>query len=145
MTIVFIIGVVQVFFICLILLAIPKVSSYKLTNCTMVVRYCVLKKALPKFKKRMIQKRRLLSAIMFMDNIGHSVFMHENEEKAAIVHQRHREVSQVEHYHGEIMQYLGDAISIFNRAVGAVECAIKIQLVFQEKEPIASRILIQVP
>jgi adenylate cyclase len=96
----------------------------------------------------MIQKRRPLSAIMFADIMGYSPFIHKNGGKGAILHQRHRAVSQVEHenYHGEIIQYLGDGtICIFNNAVRAVKYAIKMQLVFQEKEPIPLRIGLQVP
>ena len=85
---------------------------------------------------------------MFTDIVGYSTLMSKNLEKGSIVHQRHMEVSQVEHenYHGEIIQYLHDGtISIFNSAVGAVKCEIKMQLVFQEKEPIPLHIGNQVP
>ncbi len=91
----------------------------------------------------MHKKRRILAAIMFTDIIGYTAMMHENEDKASAVRQRHREVFQSEHenYQGEILQYYGDGtLSIFNSTVEAVSCAIKMQQAFQEKEPVPLRI-----
>lgn len=91
----------------------------------------------------MSQKKRLLAAIMFTDIKGYTALMNENEEKATIVRQRHRQVFQFEHdnYHGEILQYFGDGtLSIFKSAVEAVICAIKMQETFQEKHPVPLRV-----
>jgi class 3 adenylate cyclase len=80
---------------------------------------------------------------MFTDIVGYTTIMHENEDKAANIRQRHRDVFQREHenFQGEILQYFGDGtLSIFQSGVEAVECAIKMQQAFQEKDPVPLRI-----
>ncbi len=80
---------------------------------------------------------------MFTDIVGYTTIMNENEDKAANIRQRHRDVFQKEHenFQGEILQYFGDGtLSIFQSGVEAVECAIKMQQAFQEKDPVPLRI-----
>ncbi|MEL6653116.1 MAG: adenylate/guanylate cyclase domain-containing protein, partial [Bacteroidota bacterium] len=86
---------------------------------------------------------RRLAAIMFTDIVGYTAMMQENEAHAVSVRQRHREVFERLHeqYQGTILQYYGDGtLSIFDSAVAATQCAIDMQLAFQEEPPVPLRI-----
>ena len=86
---------------------------------------------------------RQLAAIMFTDIVGYTALMQEDEKLAAKVRKRHREVFEQQHqlYQGEIVQYYGDGtLSIFRSAVSAAQCAIKIQVLLQEGDPVPLRI-----
>ena len=88
-------------------------------------------------------KHRRLSAIMFTDIVGYTALMQENEQRAAVIRQRHRVVFEQQHalYHGEILQYFGDGtLSVFQSGVEAVECAIAMQREMQEGNTIPLRI-----
>ncbi len=85
------------------------------------------------------KKVRQLAAVMFTDIVGYTALMQGDEEMASRVRSRHREVFQQQHdlHHGEIIQYYGDgALSIFKSAIEAVKCAINIQRLLQEGEPV---------
>ena len=73
---------------------------------------------------------RQLSAIMFTDMVGYTALMQEDERRAMQYRDRQREVLErlIDQHDGEILQYYGDgALSIFQSAIHAVECAISIQ------------------
>ncbi|HEX8334713.1 MAG TPA: adenylate/guanylate cyclase domain-containing protein, partial [Segetibacter sp.] len=83
-------------------------------------------------------KVRQIAAVMFTDIVGYTAMMQTDEDIAAKVRRRHREVFEQQHtsHLGEIIQYYGDGtLSVFKSAVSGVECAIKIQTLLQE-EPI---------
>ncbi len=85
------------------------------------------------------KKARKLAAIMFTDIVGYTALMQGDEEVAMKARSRHREVFETQHalHHGEIVQYYGDgALSVFTSAIEAVNCAIEIQRLLQEGEPI---------
>ncbi len=76
------------------------------------------------------KKERRLVAIMFTDIVGYTALMQENEAKAKLVRDRHRQVFNQFHrlHNGKIVQYFGDGtLSVFKSGVEAVECAIAIQ------------------
>jgi TolB-like protein/class 3 adenylate cyclase len=76
---------------------------------------------------------RQLAAILFTDIEGYTTAMQQNEEKALILKDRHREVVESEHKHfnGKVIQYYGDGtLSIFTSAVQAVKCAVAMQRLF---------------
>ncbi|MEL7342462.1 MAG: adenylate/guanylate cyclase domain-containing protein, partial [Bacteroidota bacterium] len=86
---------------------------------------------------------RRLAAIMFTDIVGYTAMMQENEAHAVAVRNRHREVfvRLHEQYQGTILQYYGDGtLSIFDSAVAATQCAIEMQLAFQEEPKVPLRI-----
>lgn len=86
---------------------------------------------------------RRLAAIMFTDIQGYTALMQADEQKAAQLRQRHRDVFEHHHqqHHGEILQYFGDGtLSVFKSGVEAVECALAIQLALQEGEQVPLRI-----
>lgn len=86
---------------------------------------------------------RRLAAIMFTDIVGYTAMMHENEQTAAAVRQRHRHVFEREHQrcNGEVLQYYGDGtLSIFKSAVEAVNCATAMQQQFQTGQVVPLRI-----
>ena len=81
------------------------------------------------------QKTRRLAAIMFTDIVGYTALMQRDENIAAQLRARHREVFDEQHasHHGEIIQYYGDGtLSVFQSAIEALECAIAIQQMLQE-------------
>ncbi|MGB4849186.1 MAG: helix-turn-helix domain-containing protein [Saprospiraceae bacterium] len=89
------------------------------------------------------KKVRQLAAIMFTDIVGYTALMHGDEAVATSVRARHREVFRQQHeiYHGEIVQYYGDGtLSVFKSAIEAALCAITIQRLLQEKDPVPLRI-----
>src|SRR5688572_16279812 len=76
---------------------------------------------------------RQLAAILFTDIEGYTAIMQQNEERAILLRNRHREVLEKEHgrFNGRIIQYYGDGtLSIFNSAVEAVRCALEMQRTF---------------
>jgi TolB-like protein/class 3 adenylate cyclase len=89
------------------------------------------------------QKVRQLAAIMFTDIVGYTALMQGDEEIATKIRERHRQVFEEQHrlYQGEIIQYYGDGtLSIFKSAVAAAACAIEIQRLLQEGNPVPLRI-----
>lgn len=86
---------------------------------------------------------RQLAAIMFTDIQGYTALMQKNEEKAIQSREKHRSIfnSTTKKFNGHILQYYGDGtLSIFNSAIDAVNCAIEMQLGFQEEPTIPVRI-----
>ncbi|MEQ9424808.1 MAG: adenylate/guanylate cyclase domain-containing protein [Cyclobacteriaceae bacterium] len=86
---------------------------------------------------------RQLAAVMFTDIVGYTAMMQSDEAVAIKVRKRHREVFQQQHnlHRGEIIQYYGDgSLSIFKSAIEAVQCAIAIQKLLQEGDPVPIRI-----
>jgi TolB-like protein len=78
---------------------------------------------------------RQLAAILFTDIEGYTAIMQENEGKGLLMRDRHRLVLENEHknFNGTIVQYYGDGtLSIFSSVVQAVECAVKMQHMFQQ-------------
>src|SRR6185295_5137922 len=89
------------------------------------------------------KKVRQLAAIMFTDIVGYTALMQGDEEVATNVRARHREVFQQQHklHQGEIIQYYGDGtLSVFKSAIAATKCAIEIQRLLQEGDPVPLRI-----
>ena len=89
------------------------------------------------------KKVRRLVAIMFTDIVGYTALMEEDEAKATVIRLRHREVFKELHtlHSGEIVQYYGDGtLSVFTSAVAAAQCAIDIQQMLQEGDPVSLRI-----
>jgi adenylate cyclase len=73
---------------------------------------------------------RRLAAIMFTDIVGSTALMAESEQAALAAKERHRAIaqSQVDRYHGELIEAAGDeTLSIFTSALDAVSCALAIQ------------------
>src|ERR1017187_5972630 len=86
---------------------------------------------------------RQLSAIMFTDIEGYTATMHQNEQKAIVLRDRHRLILESEHrkFDGKIIQYYGDGtLSIFKSAVQAVECAVAMQQFFCQLPHVPVRI-----
>ncbi len=89
------------------------------------------------------RKERQLAAIMFTDIVEYTALMQGNEKVAARARARHREVFQQQHrlFQGEIIQYYGDGtLSVFKSAIEAVTCAVEIQNLLQEGDPVPLRI-----
>jgi len=94
-----------------------------------------------------MSKNRQLSAIMFTDMQGYTSMMQHDEKKAITLRERHREIfeTSTKKYNGEIVQYFGDGtLSVFKSIVEAINCAIEMQLAFQEEPKIPLRIGIHV-
>lgn len=88
-------------------------------------------------------KERRLAAIMFTDIQGYTALMQHNEEKAVQTREKHRRIfnSVTGECKGKILQYYGDGtLSIFDSAIDAVQCAIKMQKGFQEDPVVPVRI-----
>src|SRR5664279_3093356 len=86
---------------------------------------------------------RQLAAIMFTDIVGYTALMHGDEAVATSVRARHREVFRQQHelHQGKILQYYGDGtLSVFKSAIEAAKCAIAIQTLLQEENPVPLRI-----
>lgn len=89
------------------------------------------------------QRSHRLAAIMFTDIQGYTALMQQDEAKAIIYRQRHREVFNVltGQFNGKILQYYGDGtLSIFDSAINAVNCGIAIQLALQKEPRIPLRV-----
>ena len=90
-----------------------------------------------------MSKTRQLAAIMFTDIQGYTALMQQDEKRAIEIRERHREIfnNTTKKFNGKILQYYGDGtLSIFNSAVDAVNCAIRMQLAFQQEPVIPVRI-----
>lgn len=86
---------------------------------------------------------RQLAAIMFTDIEGYTAIMQQDEGKAIILRNRHRQILQEEHkkFDGHIVQYYGDGtLSIFKSAVHAVQCGLAMQQGFQQLPKVPVRI-----
>jgi len=89
------------------------------------------------------KKVRQLAAIMFTDIVGYTALMQGDEAVATSIRARHREVFRQQHelHQGKIIQYYGDGtLSVFKSAIEAAECAIDIQRLLQEGNPVPLRI-----
>lgn len=90
-----------------------------------------------------MNRSRKLAAIMFTDMQGYTALMQQNEEKAIEAREKHRKIfnNSTEKHNGKILQYYGDGtLSIFDSAIDAVECAIEMQLAFQQEPTVPVRI-----
>jgi adenylate cyclase len=86
---------------------------------------------------------RMLAAIMFTDMVGYTALMQEDEKRAKILRDKHREVLErlVFEHRGQILQYYGDGtLSIFGSAIEAALCGMKIQQELQQKPKVQLRI-----
>lgn len=84
---------------------------------------------------------RILAAVMFTDMIGYTAMMQDDEAKAKLLRDKHRDVleSAMLEHNGRILQYYGDGtLSIFGSVIEAVKCAVEIQkqLLKEPKIPI---------
>ncbi|MGB4974001.1 MAG: adenylate/guanylate cyclase domain-containing protein, partial [Cyclobacteriaceae bacterium] len=89
------------------------------------------------------KKVRQLAAIMFTDIVGYTALMQGDEKVAATVREKHRKVFKEQHqaYQGEIIQYYGDgALSVFKSAIEATQCAIAIQKLLQQDNPVPLKV-----
>ncbi|MDR8390878.1 adenylate/guanylate cyclase domain-containing protein [Aliifodinibius sp. S!AR15-10] len=76
------------------------------------------------------ENTRLLAAVMFIDIVGYTALMQEDEQQAIALRNRKRSVveMQVTAFSGQIRQYYGDgALVTFQSAYQATLCARKIQ------------------
>jgi class 3 adenylate cyclase len=75
--------------------------------------------------------------------VGYTALMQKDEHLAAKLRVRHRQVFKQQHqlHQGKIIQYYGDGVlSVFKSAIKTVECAIKIQKLLQEADPVPLKI-----
>ncbi len=85
----------------------------------------------------------MLAAIMFTDMVGYTALMQENEKRAKILRDKHREVLErlISEHRGQILQYYGDGtLSIFGSAIESAICATKIQQELQMDPVVQLRI-----
>jgi len=90
---------------------------------------------------------RLLAAIMFVDIVGYSKMMQEDEENAKYLRDHQRSVIETYllNYHGQVMQYYGDGtLIIFGSALAAVKCARDIQVELIKEPAVPLRIGIHI-
>ena len=93
-----------------------------------------------------MNKDRKLTAIMFLDMVGYTAMMQEDEEKTqkAIQHQRDIVLPIVESNGGIVLRYIGDGtLCTFESAINSVNAAVKIQNALLE-DPIMLRIGIHI-
>ncbi|TFB10339.1 adenylate/guanylate cyclase domain-containing protein [Candidatus Marinimicrobia bacterium MT.SAG.3] len=93
------------------------------------------------------EPKRKLAAIMFIDMVGYTALMQEDEDKARELIERHRDLMKphVDKHDGEIIQFVGDGTFCrFNSAIEAVNAAIEIQHVFKLEDEMSLRIGIHV-
>lgn len=86
---------------------------------------------------------RFLAAVMFVDIVGYTALMQEDEQRAILLRSRQRRVleEKVQHHQGVIRQYYGDgALIIFHSAYKAVQCAVDIQYDLKQKPRVPVRI-----
>ncbi len=82
-------------------------------------------------------EQRRLTTVLFADIVGYTSLMQSDEKRAMLFLNHFKELVEniVPIYHGEIIQYYGDAVlSTFDSATAGVECAIELQQAFIEKE-----------
>lgn len=84
-----------------------------------------------------MEGQRRLITVLFADIVGYTALM-QRDEKLAMVYLNHfKKIVEdiISEYEGEIIQYYGDAVLLtFRSAVEGVDCAIKLQLAFIQKE-----------
>jgi adenylate cyclase len=83
----------------------------------------------------MTGQSRQLAAIMYTDVVGYTGMMQRDEKDTIIKLEHHRLLIEEEviNYEGKILQYYGDgSLIIFNSALNAVLCGIRIQEIFQK-------------
>ncbi len=76
-------------------------------------------------------KQRKLAAILFADIVGYTAMMQEDEPQTKLLRDQHRALLQaeVERHNGQVIQFYGDgSLNVFESAVEAVNCAMRIQL-----------------
>ena len=77
-----------------------------------------------------MDSKRQLAAIMFTDIVGYTALMGKDSSKALELVRINREIQKplVEKHHGKWLKEMGDgAMSQFNTALDAVNCALEIQ------------------
>jgi TolB-like protein/class 3 adenylate cyclase/tetratricopeptide (TPR) repeat protein len=87
-------------------------------------------------------QHRQLAAILFTDIEGYSSLVQQQEQLAARLGERHREILRKEHQHhgGRLIQHYGEGtLSIFPSAVEAVRCALDMQQLFVLEPPVPVR------
>ena len=86
---------------------------------------------------------RMLAAIMFTDMVGYTALMQEDEKRARLLRNKHRDVLQnlISEHNGRILQYYGDGtLAIFGSAIEAALCGTKIQKQLQKDPKVPLRI-----
>jgi len=86
---------------------------------------------------------RMLAAIMFTDMVGYTALMQEDEKRAKILRDKHRDVLErlIFEHRGQILQYYGDGtLSVFGSAIEAAVCGMKIQQELQQEPKVLLRI-----
>lgn len=85
----------------------------------------------------------MLAAVMFTDMVGYTAMMQEDEKRAKVLRDRHRNVLEdlsLQHQ-GKVIQYFGDGtLTIFGSVVEAVLCAIDIQSELKKEPAVNLRI-----
>lgn len=82
-----------------------------------------------------MKSTRKLSAIMFTDIVGYTAMMGSDEKLAVSTVTHHKKIIEqfVPEFEGELIQFYGDgSLSIYPSSTFAIECAMKIQEVFQK-------------
>jgi TolB-like protein/Tfp pilus assembly protein PilF len=77
-----------------------------------------------------MKELRMLAAIMFTDMVGYTAMMQEDEKRAKLLRDKHRDVLDklVAEHRGNILQYYGDGtLAIFGSAIEAAICGAEIQ------------------
>ena len=83
------------------------------------------------------EPKRKLTAIMFIDMVGYTAMMQEDEKKTQklLLHQRGIIVPVVENYGGEVLRFIGDGtLCTFESAIKAVNAAVEVQRTLLEDE-----------
>jgi class 3 adenylate cyclase len=91
----------------------------------------------------MSKEIRMLAAIMFTDMVGYTSLMQQDEKRAKMLRDKHRDVLQnlVSEHHGQILQYYGDGtLAIFGSAIEAALCGAEIQQLLQKEPKVPLRI-----
>ena len=91
--------------------------------------------------------QRKLAAIMFIDMMGYTSLMQQDEEKARELIEYQREIVSplVDNYGGRVLQFVGDGtFCSFESAIESVNCAMEIQKALTDQTMISLRIGIHV-
>jgi len=86
---------------------------------------------------------RQLAAIMFADIVGYTAMMQKDEQQALSLLHRFKSLVEelAENHQGRIVQYYGDGCLLtFNSSAHSVQCALALQKVFNQSDPIPVRI-----